>query len=425
VPASTSGGRYVDACRVIRVDGFWRTASDMYSRQLGLLQTESVANVAAKTGLPTDNAVAAYTSFVKDYLKQYDGTAATAPTNAQSLFDGTSGINAPALVTIAAVSNSDYRYLHARGLYVDYLEDDARSKLADVLADDGPAGKCPSGSNIEDCVLPYLPFTAINLTEIAKWLASNSSVLTVNSGNLLPNPSDITQAPDPAQPSGSRTIGKAVGTSDNTATIRVSTSGVAVNGVLTGLNGVDPTDESDVVSDAQPFQVGGTQNSGATFDVRIGVAGANPFVWFSVSTDVDKQCLKPANADYHCVTSSSVPLPQAGAVKVGNYWIETTTSQSVTATCNGQSATDTLLVPTFRNFAVTSASIGGVGGAIQAAVNDAHASETTSITFGSIASGALVLIGLTEQSPVLATISSCTKNGNNIKNVVWNKPWIP
>ena len=49
---NTSNGSYVDACRVIRVDGFWRTASDMYSRQLGLLETETVAGAKAKTGLP-------------------------------------------------------------------------------------------------------------------------------------------------------------------------------------------------------------------------------------------------------------------------------------------------------------------------------------------------------------------------------------
>ncbi|MFL6593693.1 MAG: prepilin-type N-terminal cleavage/methylation domain-containing protein [Luteimonas sp.] len=430
VPASTSGGRYVDACRVIRVDGFWRTASDMYSRQLGLLQTESIANVAAKTGVPTDSAIAAYTGFVKNYLKQYDGTTATAPTNAQSLFDGTSGINVPALVTIGAVSNSDYRYLHARGLYVDYLEDGARSKLADVLADDGPAGKCPAGSNVEDCVLPYLPFTAVNVTEIAKWLASNSSVLTVNSGNLLPNPSDPTQVPDPTQPSGSRTIGKAVGTSDNTATIRKSTSGIAVNGVLTGLNGVDPTDDADVASDAQPFQVNGAQNAGATFDVRVSNgAGANPFVWFSVSTDADRQCLKPANADYHCVTSSTVTLPQAGSIRVGNYGVETTASGTIpNGKCSGQRQAITIdNWPVFRNYAVVGASVNGAAGSISGPANDNRTSEYTIIAFTTIPANGLISVSLSEQagSPTYAAIASCTTNGggNQIKTITWVSPY--
>jgi hypothetical protein len=406
---------------VIRVDGFWRTAADMYSRQIGLLETGSVGGAAARTGLPTDDATTAYTSFVKTYLKQYDGTTATAPPGAQAMFDGTSGINVPALVTINPASNTDYRYLHARALYVDYLEEKARTRLADVIADDGPQGECPSGSNREDCVLPNLPFTSANLTEIGTWLASNTNVLTVNSGNLL--------ATNPAQPSGSRTIGKAVGASDNTVSARRSNSGLAVNAVLSTLDGVDPTDNSDVAGDSQPFQVSGNSNAGATFDVRVSGGGANPFVWFTVSTDVDKECLKPAGSDHHCVTSSNVPLPQAGSVKVGNYWIETTTNQSITATCSGQSATDTVAVPTFRNFQVSSASTGGVNGSIATAANEGLTTETTTIAFTGIPAGGLVLVGLTEQagSPTFATITSCTTNGghNKINNIVWNKPWIP
>ena len=419
---NTSNGSYVDACRVIRVDGFWRTASDMYSRQLGLLETETVAGAAAKTGLPTADATAAYTGFVKNYLKQYDGTSATAPTNAQSMFDGTAGINVPLLVTIAAASNSDYRYLHARGLYVDYLEDKARAKLNGVITDNGAQGQCPSGTNMEDCVLPYLPFTSVNLTEIAKWLASDASVLTINSGNLL--------ATDPAQPSGGRAIGKSVGTSDNTASMRKSNSGIAVNAVLPTLNGVDPTDNSDVASDAQPFQVGGSGNAGGTFDVRVSGGGANPFVWYTISSDVNQECLKPAGSDNHCVTSSTVTLPQPGSIKLGNYWVETTTSRSVTATCGSQSATATIPVPTFRNYQVTAASIGGVNGVIAApSANDGLTTETTTIGFSSITEGGLILISLAEQagSPTYATITSCTTNGggNKINNIVWSKPWIP
>jgi prepilin-type N-terminal cleavage/methylation domain-containing protein len=416
---NTNNGNYVDACRVIRVDGFWRTAADMYSRQFGLLETQSVNGVAAKSGLPTTNAVTAYTSFVKNYLKQYDGSTGNAPGNAQTMFDGTSGINVPALVTIASASNSDYRYLHGRGLYVDHLEDKARAKLTDVLADTGPQGRCPTGTAVEDCVLPYLPFTSANLTEIAKWVASNTSVLAVNSGNLL--------ATDPTQPSGSRTIGKAPPTSDNTGSIRKSNSGVAVNAVLSTLNGVDPGDDTDVASDAQPFEVGGNNSTGPTFDVRVSGGGANPFVFFTLGTDIDKECVKPAGGDHHCVTATGTILPQAGALRLANYWVETTTTMQVTAICGGQTATDTIPVPTFRNYAVTAASIGGVSGTIGQSVNDNKKTEYTTIAFGSIPANGLVLATLTEQagSPTYATVASCTTNGghNKINNVTWTKPW--
>ena len=162
---NTTSSTYVDSCRIIRVDGFWRTAADMYSRQFGLLETQSVASVQAKTGLPTTAATTAYTTYVKDYLKQYDGTSASAPTNAQSMYDdSTRGLNNPATLTISTPSTSDYRYLHARGLYVDHLEKQARDTLAQALADKRAQGQCAAGSStLPDCVLPYLPFTTVNM----------------------------------------------------------------------------------------------------------------------------------------------------------------------------------------------------------------------------------------------------------------------
>ena len=72
-------------------------------------------------------------------------------------------------MTIPAASDSDDRYLHARGLYVDHLEAAALQELADVLADNGARSMPGSieGDDPEDCILPYLPFTSANLTEIS------------------------------------------------------------------------------------------------------------------------------------------------------------------------------------------------------------------------------------------------------------------
>lgn len=436
----TSSATYVDACRIIRVDGFWRTASDMYARNFGLLETETVGGAKAKTGLPTSTATAAYTTYVKDYLAQYDGSVGTAPANAQTMFDDpTRGLNTPSLVEIAAASNTDYRYLHGRGLYVDYLETAARNLIAEVLADTDAGGRCDQTTSpakaLADCILPYLPFTSANLTEIAKWVASNTGVLTVNSGNLL--------ALNPAQPSGSRSIGKAVGTSDNTASSRKSNSGVAVNTgtAFANLNGVDPGDDTSVATDVQPFQVGGIVNAGPTFDVRVSGGGGNPFVFFTILSDVDQECLKPdpPGGDHQCVTSTGTTLPQAGSIKVSNYWLETTEKRSTTAQCTEggtlYTVTESITVPKFVNYIVTSATIGGVGGTIQSpASNDNKKTESTTISFASIPASGLILVTLAEQvppnsptadSPTYATVASCTTNGghNKINNVTWDKSW--
>ena len=428
VLANTTNGRYINSCRLIRVDGFWRTAADMYSRQFGLLETQPVSTVRAKSGLPTAAATTAYTQFIKDYVRGYQTTTATngnAPTGAQALFDETGrGLNATT-VPILAPSNTDYRYVHARGLYIDYLEEDARQRIAEIVADTGEDGACPSSgpnavSDVSECILPYLPFTTINMTEIAKWLASDTSVLTVNSGNLL--------ATDPSQPSGGRTVGISTGTADNTGSARNSNSGVAFSSVVAG--GIDPLDASGESSDAQAFQVGGTVNAGPSFNVRVTGGGSNPFVFFTLGTDVNVECTKPATGDHRCVTATGTVLPQGGTIRASHYWTETTVSLSVTtAVCDGTNATDTITVPRFRNYAVTAAVIGATSGTIAAPVGDNTMDEYTDIGFGAIAANNLVQLTLAEQtgSPTNATISSCTTNGghNKIQNVLWNKPWCP
>lgn len=411
----TSAGTYLAACRVIRVDGFWRTASDMYARQYGLLETQPLGGVAAKSGLPTDSAAAAYTGFAKGFLALYDGASGNPPGDAQGRFDGTSGIDA-AVITIEQPSSSDYRYLHGRGLYVDHLEEKALTRLTDMLDPDNPQG-CAGEA---DCGLPFLPFTTVNLTEIAKWEeVDNTGILTINSGNLL--------ATDPAEPSGGRTIGEGVGTAGNQTSMRRSNSGIAVNAVLATVAGIDPGDDSEVLSDVQPFEVTGV-SAGPAFDVRVGGAGSNPFVFFTLDNDSDRECLKPAGGDHHCVTVSGTVLPQSGSVRIANYWIETTTSQQLTATCAGATAVATVDVPTFQNFEVASATIDGVSGSIAASTNDNKAAESTSVTFSAIPADGLVLVTLTEQtgSPTFATIASCTTNaaGDEINDIVWIEPWM-
>lgn len=416
--ADTTSATYVDACRLIRVDGFWRTASDMYARQYGLLETQPVADVAAKSGLPTASAVATYTDFVKRFLSRYDGQSGVPAVDGQAAFDATIGIDAPTIV-IDPASSADYRYLHGRVLYVDYLEEEARSKLADVLADTGEGGLCPDGTAVEECVMPFLPFMAANLTEIARWeQLGTPGILNINSGNLL--------ATDPAQPSGGRTVGIAVGTAENRSSVRRSNSGIAVNQVLATVAGIDPSDDSDVLDDTQRFDVFGP-DAGPAFDARLIGGGSNPFVYFTLGSDINRECFKPADANHHCVTASGTVLPQSGSVRIAAYWIQTTTMLQLSATCGGEPATATVAVPTFKNFEVTTATSDGVAGAIAAPSGDNTVSETTSVSFAAIAEGGLIELTLTEQagSPTYATIASCTTNATHdqINDIVWDIPW--
>jgi type IV pilus modification protein PilV len=420
-------GDYVDSCRVVRVDGFWRTSSDIYERQHGLLPTQSVSGVEAKSGLPTAAAVQDYETFVKQYLAQIDGSQPYVA-GGQAMFDAVTSLNANA-INITSASNTDYRYLHARGLYVDYLEQEAIDKLVEVLDNDDPQGLCPDGEE-DECLLPFLPFTTVNLTEITEWLEwpTTQTQIFVNERNLL--------STTPAQPSGGRTIGIAAGTSDARTQMRRSSSGIALSTTLTTVQGVDPEDNGEVLSgtydysdqllhDDQGFQVG--QGGGPTFNVQVQGGGGNPFVFFSIGTDDNVECLKPSGTQHTCATSTGTVLPAAGSVTVSRYWTLTTTSETMTGQpCTPRAATAVVARPTFTDFVVTAATSNGVAGSIAPPINDISKDETTTISFDSIAQGGLVLITLTQVGdPIKATIASCTTNGNGtqIRNIVWNESW--
>lgn len=448
---NTTNATYVNSCRVIRVDGFWRTASDLYSRQFGLLETRPVSAVAAKSGLPTQAATDAYSLFVRDYALGYQtqvATSGTAPAGAQAMYDDAArGLNAPT-VLIAAVSSSDFRYVHGRGLYIDYLEPVARQRIADVLADDGTSGRCPAAlADKSECILPFLPFTTINLTEIANWLASDPNILTINSGNLL--------ATDPSLPSGGRTVGRAIGTADNEGDIRKSNSGVAVSTAIPAA--VDPTDATELGEDAQTFQVGGTVATGDSFDIQVVSGGINPYLFFSLNTNpvVTGECLKPGTGNYRCGTNATLDGTAGGSVRIDNYNSETTvdtayTLAQVSAICTGYDAgynssgpaTFTLAVPTFTNYAVSTASINGTAAtSIGAPVLDGkkipdntqatgYRYESTTVAFASVPANAVVNITLQAESTVSGTLQSCTMshaNGNNkpwvVSSLVWSMPW--
>jgi len=429
-----TSGTYVNACRMIRVDGLWRTASDMYLRQYGLLETQSIAGVAAKSGLPSAASTAAYTSFVKGYLRQFTGSSTSAPGNGQTMFDGIPALQEPALIRIAKPLRSDYRYLHARGLYVDFLESKAREKIASVLADTGERGKCPAGTALEDCVMPYLPFTSANMTEIASWQSTNTNELVVNSGNML--------ATNPLEPSGGRAFAaKPSSGVDNVTRLRQSTSGIAVNQVLATLGGVDPVDDAQVSTDSQRFEIGGAASdaTGDRFNVTISGGGANPFVFYAIDADTD-ECVMSSTGARPCVTWSKLPL--AGSVRIENYGMEDTESRVPESywgdgTCDSGGATrvsmknndnnfDRVAVPRYTNYRLSAATMNGVAGSIAQPLNDGKAWESTVVNFNSIVANGTVALTLTaETTKQYGLAMTCTKDARNGKVTIltWHKPW--
>ena len=199
-------GQYTESCRVIRVDGMFRVAADTYNDYTNLLDTNSLVAVpdAGKSKyVPTAAAVTSYQNFVKGYLNQRIVSATDTKASLNSILaenaaattalEGTHGINSVndsiSIQTSIDFKNNDLpKWLHLRGLYIDYLEDAAVQAIKDAKA-------CAS-TDKQTCVLKVLPFTSINLTELANWTPRTSSAAPIavdnaNFANTLTNPQPV------------------------------------------------------------------------------------------------------------------------------------------------------------------------------------------------------------------------------------------
>lgn len=420
--AKSSGNRYINACRVIRVDGWWRTASDMYAKHVGLINTETVGGVAAKTGVPSTTAVTAYQAYVKTYLAGYNGTAA-------DIANATDGGQVSGTININAPPPADERYLHARGLYVDYLDSKARQRILDARQ----ASNCTSG-DLTECTLRYLPFTTINTTELAYWEPRvsgqpNSTILTVASGSSL--------IYDPLQPTRGRTnaLSNAANgaTADATAIITRSNAGVAI------AEAVDPGDDAAEAVDKQQFRVTASGSAtGENFSVRlIGLpqtsdtnSSNDPAVaWLNATGNANCNATVKLNNpnkdldpnDYACNTYGTLSI--ATNLTVSNYFGVDKT-QLTSQTCLG--VTESYQTPKLINYSVSAAAIGGVPATSITATGDNTSSESTEIAFALIAASNRVDLTFANQNNgAWATIKTCTLNGggNKIQTITWNESW--
>lgn len=289
VPITDTTHPYMESCRMIRVNGLWRVATDLNAEQVGLVATASQAangipsapasTMAATSWIPDANAEVLYQNFVKDYLDQkvaQNGTP-VAPT----LYHN-EGLDAPTTLAFDGGTLGFAEYMHARGLYLDHLEPAAVNKIQDA------ATHCAAGSTTIDCVLPYIPFTSINLTELAIWAPPTGSglqgVLQAVNGSGVLGDFAVNNTP-PIRGKITATNGR--GNNDNILVkMTGSNSGIAggVPGV-TGQQSIDPTDSTvvahwsgdpslgtppPVYTDQQAFRVTGANGKvGSLFTTNI------------------------------------------------------------------------------------------------------------------------------------------------------------
>lgn len=198
VQATGASDEYIEACRVIRVDGVFRVAADAKIQDNALVPTReyqpSPTSGSLLAGISNNNSATSsrldedgkplYLAYAYGAVSEaYFSTASVAAVGNAVDFAATqqsSNLNNPSYVPI--LPSSDRRWLHSRVFMTDFLEADARTRLKDASTE------CTDPSTAAkkaQCVLPYLPLASINTTELAAWSPRAATV-----SDIAPAPVD-------------------------------------------------------------------------------------------------------------------------------------------------------------------------------------------------------------------------------------------
>ena len=444
-PAATAGQEYKEACRLIRVDGIFRVAPDLNDDYFALLATKDLSSGSNKGDSPIPDATAtvSYQKFVIDYMNdrftRKANPAATSTTNAlyntyRSTTPCISGsctlelqnllgvarnptLNEPASIDLR---DGDVKWNHSRGMFVDYLEPEAIQTI--VNAKTNCASQTYTSDAFSDCVLKFLPFTSINLTEIADWNSGGSTVQAKVTNNDY-GESILVTSVDPVR-------GKVVwGTAPSSpSTVNIYTVARKSNSSLLDLS-FDAISPADAISysDFQVFRIQGTAGSAGVngnFTVKLaGISGSVPAVRYITGVKSSEACSAGSGQNVltnNCAVTNSTSgsgLAVANSMKVVaqkyNAQLDGTNNSGTTTAdqfkCYNTGGTTPLPVPagekftphSCQNYAVSSATlvsslgVAGLSGTPATSVSDGALSESTTISFALINVGDVISVNFT------------------------------
>jgi hypothetical protein len=174
VLAEQDGDLYVEACRLVRKDGFFRVAQDL--RQEGLNSfpgnfLDDTAEIDVYSGYVTD-AVKLFETEMLSEAFQYETAppALATPPDLGLLVPASSYATASVMSEASGVTEQQLR---SRGIYIDYMSRDLRCKI----------NKLQGNNNVDDCDVPanvtnpleIIPFYEVQLTWLSRWTETPSN----------------------------------------------------------------------------------------------------------------------------------------------------------------------------------------------------------------------------------------------------------
>ncbi len=350
--ATTDGDRYVEACKLVRKDGFFRVAQDFRQEGLNTFQydfLDQVSEVSAYSTYVTDS-VSTFVGSMTDGYENSPPTLAPPARTAYAAFPSANDLT-KAYTNLPTATGVNSQQLRSRGIYIDYLSDGLRS-LITCLNDGGDADSCDAGDSTgpyyykldktgSENVLEIIPFFDVQLTKLNRWTESPPA-----------DPVETTNEPLETGNTHSRGWASKVQTSGDAM---VSASGHRGNLGLTDTDPVDPDYET--FSDSGEIQVIiNTENPPDPDGVVVTgliVTGINGFQASQVDiSSNDASCDRTGNG-FSCLVPTNASNPW---IRVSNYQKRNTNyvACSYEVTLPGTSATDTANNP-FTTFDLSAA----------------------------------------------------------------------
>ncbi|WP_115717420.1 prepilin-type N-terminal cleavage/methylation domain-containing protein [Gallaecimonas mangrovi] len=206
--SAVTNGNYLEACRLLRVDGYYRVTQDWQLVDIVMMRKDWLEDADNQT---------LYQQYVLNKVKDY--LTGSSDANKDELRDALS----PASIT---VSQTGVIQLMARGIYIDYLTAADKADLASIVS---------SG----DSDWPSLvPFYDVNLTLLVDWKVTSGSGLSVTNETIKSVDSDPNSDYYGTYSRGALTVAKAA---NGTVAVRAREGNSGVTGSL-------PTDLADATN---------------------------------------------------------------------------------------------------------------------------------------------------------------------------------
>jgi len=161
------GATYVEACRLVRKDGFFRVAQDLRQEGLNAFPADYLDEAAEITEY-SDYVTAAIASYEFQMGEggQYETTPPSLPRPSQMTPAVVFPASNPVVASVMAEGGVEEQQLRSRGIYVDFMSAELRGKI-NCLETGGSGESC--GVPEVSTPLEILPFYDVQLTWLSRW----------------------------------------------------------------------------------------------------------------------------------------------------------------------------------------------------------------------------------------------------------------